>query len=272
MRWASLSVESGLTKVFDMPLSQPEFRLSNPPTRTYTLRIDVFDGQQLPIDIGQAGLLHFQIGPYFFETVAKTLQPSNNKIEWNLNLPEQLLTLPADISQIPDMFVYFCDENAESRRMSYARLSPEKFCITNRDEEGKKISAKNMISLKEEHTLRCIPDNKFPGFVTANVNLYAYNPEPREFFTTVKDEDTASGDDSQNKWVLKVMTYCGRDFPTAADNGTCNPYLTMDMNCGTIKTSVQYSTLNPEWYQTLDLAINLDPKLAAKYDWKIANK
>jgi hypothetical protein len=250
MRWASLSVESGLTKVFDMPLSQPEFHLSNPPTRTYTLRIDVFDGQQLPIDISQKGLLHFQLGPYFFETEAKTLQPSNNKIEWNLNLPEQLLTLPADISQIPDMFVYFCDESAESRRMSYARLSPEKFCITDREQEGMKISSKNMISLKEEHTLQCIPDNKFPGFVTANVNLYAYNPEPREFFTTANDENAAGDDESQNKWILKVMTYCGRDFPTAADNGACNPYLTMDMNCGTIRTNVQKSTLNPEWYQT----------------------
>ena len=100
MRWASINVESGITKVYNMPLTKPEFMISNPSTKTYTLRIDIWNGQQLPIESNQKGLLNIQIGPYSFATKAKPLQPSSNKIIWGERFEDKLLTLPNDYSNI----------------------------------------------------------------------------------------------------------------------------------------------------------------------------
>lgn len=39
-----------------------------------------------------------------------------------------------DIDQIPDLFIYFCDDDAESHRISYIRLKARNFVAFNSEQ------------------------------------------------------------------------------------------------------------------------------------------
>ena len=66
MRFSSMGRDNPKTVSWGMGVERSDLRISNPYTKSYTLRIDVFEGFQLPTN--SEGLLHVQIGPYLFKT------------------------------------------------------------------------------------------------------------------------------------------------------------------------------------------------------------
>jgi len=112
MRFASFpTIDDGITKVYGMPLDGPEYLISNPWTKTYILDIAIMDGNQLPVEFGEKGLIHIAIGPYLFKTPEISLSDTTNKISWYKKFPRQKIELPADPNQIPDLFIYFCNQD-----------------------------------------------------------------------------------------------------------------------------------------------------------------
>ena len=67
--------KSGCAK---MTFRAPEIIIPNPPTKTYTLRVDVYYGQELP---GTEGLLSFSIGPYLDKTI--TVKSNSGVFHWH---------------------------------------------------------------------------------------------------------------------------------------------------------------------------------------------
>lgn len=73
---------------------------------------------------------------------------------------------------MPDIIVYFADENIEDRRHCFTRIKPAEVL-------EKKVEAK-VIKLKEDRSLDLVRDDEFPGFLYVNIQLMSTNPGMRQ--------------------------------------------------------------------------------------------
>ena len=65
--------------------------LPSPPSKAYTLRVDVFNGQALPAD---SGLLHIVLGPYLIKTAKK--DNKDGVVVWHETYENNRIVLPVD--------------------------------------------------------------------------------------------------------------------------------------------------------------------------------
>ena len=128
VRFSSRDERNPISDVVKMRYRIPEITIPNPLSKTYTLRIDVFEGNELPTK--RKGILHFSLGPYLLKSSLKKLD--NGRIFWNESLEDKRVTLPMNIEQIPDLIIYFCDEDVESHRISYMRMKSHNFVVHNK--------------------------------------------------------------------------------------------------------------------------------------------
>jgi hypothetical protein len=234
-----------------MAFRAPEMIIPNPPVKAYFLRIDVYSGQELP---GKSGALHFSIGPYLKKT---SIVESNAGIfEWNETIEFNRILLPIDITQIPDLIVYFADQDYETHRKCFFRIKPPKILNRSRKRYETDFQAPSLVKFKEDDSLDLVPDDQFSGFVVMRPVLFGYdNPPEAAKFKVITN--------SMLPYQLRIFFYVGRNFPSAIDGGTCNPLIVVRCGNKTIFSSIKRNTLNPEWYE-IKTANIMAPDIANK--------
>lgn len=260
IRWASQYEEHPRSRNVPMVFKAPEMLIPTPPTKAYVLRIDVFTGQELP---GKEGMLHFQIGPYFRKT--KMVRMVNGVFDWDKEtVTFERVMLPVDAAQIPDLVVYFADQDFESHRKCYFRLHASKILNRTRKTYAKEVQVPTLIKFKEDQTLNLVEDDQFSGFAIIRPVLFAYEPPEPDPELTPKNRTV--------DYELRLFFYVGRNLPTAETRGSCNPLIVVRAANRIVFSTLPptpVNTINPEWYEAhridisaMDHTIKDSPPLA----------
>lgn len=246
LRMSSRDHDNPISRTVKMTYKPPEMLVPTPPSKTYTLRIDVYSGQELP---GDSGMLHFTLGPYLLKTAS--VYKKNGKIVWDETVEMSRLVLPIDATMIPDLVVYFADKDYESHRKCFFRVKAIKILARSRKRYDTDKVNPQIVKLKEDSTLDLVEDDQFSGFVTIRPVLFSYKPPPKMDFTQLRQSS------NQKKYILRVFTYVARRLPSADDGGIANPFIAVRCSGKTMVTRTKRRTLNPEWYETLTTEIEI---------------
>lgn len=235
----------------------PELLIPSPPVKSYFLRVEIYSGQELP---GTQGMIHLQIGPY----LQKSAMIKNNFgiFDWDLETLEfPRLLLPVDASQIPDLIVYFADQDFENHRKCYFRIKAPKILCRGHKRYAKLHQRPMMIKFREDPTVEGVEEDQFSGFVIMRPVLFAYEPPERIQYVKMQK--------SMQSYQLRLFLYVGRSLPAASEGGTCNPLVVIRVANKVLYSRIKRNTLNPEWYQvetckikTFDHKLKDSPPLA----------
>lgn len=248
IRFSSRDEEKPISDVIRMNYRVPELTIPNPLTRIYTLRLDIFEGNVLPSD--NRGILHISLGNYYMKSELKSLD-DNKSIIWNHSLDDRKIALPVDINQIPDLIIYFADEDAESHRISYFRINAKKIIVA--DEKSlKKKQEPLILKFKEDKSHKLLKPDQFPGFAVARIMLFAYTPTPR-----TNNRIIITSDIGKKKYKVLLFIYVARKLASGEDDGTSNPQVEFKSGGRVVKTNRKNNTLNPDWYERLVLDVEI---------------
>ena len=240
IRFSSRDTDNPVSGVEDMEYLMPDVAVPAPLSKNYTLRIDVCSGSELPAE--DQGILHFSLGNYFFKSSLKTIEKSRNKsgvtsrsskIIWNENLPDRKVFLPMNPKQIPDLIIYFCDEDVESHRTVYYRLASSTVIVSNR-KNFESTSITKLIKFREDKSKKRLSADQFAGFVVLRIQLFSFKPSIRDFFNFVSNKNVKT-------FELTFFIYVGRDLPSGNEDGSCRPVL--EFICGNTRESIIVSLL-----------------------------
>ena len=246
VRMSSRDHENPMNKTLKMAFKPPEMMVPTPPSKTYTLRIDIYSGQELP---GDKGMLHFVLGPYLLKT--KVVEKQAGKMVWDETVELNRVILPMDATMIPDLVVYFADQDYESHRKCFFRVKAVKMLARSKKRYEKSKIRPKIVKLKEDYTLKLVEDDQFSGFVTVRPVLFAYKPPEKIVF------DKAEEQGHKHKFKIRFFCYIARNLPSADDGGISNPFVMARCAGKTMITSTKRRTLNPEWYETLETTVEL---------------
>lgn len=241
VRMSSRDHDNPISRTIKMTFKPPEIVVPTPPSKTYTLRIDCYTGQELP---GNQGMLHFVLGPYLLKT--QIIKAQAGQITWDCTLELTRLVLPIDATMIPDLVVYFADKDYESHRKCFFRIKALKILTRSQKRYEKSRENPQIVKLREDQTLDLVNDDQFSGFVTVRPVLFAYKAPPKMDFAHVRNPD------NQRKYILKLFVYVARKLPSANDGGISNPFLVARCMGKTMITKTKRYTLNPEWYEVME--------------------
>ena len=94
-------------------------------------------------------------------------------------------------------------------------------------------------------------DEEFPGIINMRIKLYKDAPPPkRNLFEII-------GNVKKEMHVLRVYLYQAKDLPPADSTGTSDPFGSIRSKGKAEESSVRYKTLNPGWFEILDLEIEM---------------
>lgn len=272
VRLSSRNEPAAVSEVVDIDYKPPFFSVPNPLAKVYTLFIDVYEANELPSKT--KGILHFNIGPYFLKTDLRAVK--DGRINWQLQVPEKKVNFPMDAAQIPDLIVYFADEDAESRRMSYARVPAATFFAIDTASYEKALIP-SMVKLREERSHDLVDDYSFPGFLVIRPILVGFTPPPRPSLhlspnpldyrlldASVQQQPPdqfGSNYPQTRNYKLALFVYVARDLASGEPDGTTNPFISFTTNGQTARTKTISRTLNPDFYETvlMDISVNHDP-------------
>lgn len=264
VRLSSRDEASPSSEVLNMEFRPPVFSIPNPLSKTYTWRVDLFEGNEVPTS--EQGLVHFCLGPYMLKSRMERI--SNARIDWSEQLAERRITLPVDLSMIPDLVVYFADEDAESHRLSFARVKASQFIALNR-ETYDRCQIPCIFKLREEKSNRLPGKASFPGFLVARITLLAYTAPPRPPLRIPPAPLSAIAAGvgrgyARTKYKLAIFVYIARDLAAIEADGTSSPFVSFSSGGQVVRTKTHRATLNPDFYETviLDIELSEDPHAA----------
>lgn len=244
MRFSSRAHTDPKSYRMKMMSRMPEIALPTPPCKTYTLRCDIFNGQALPAD---SGLIHFSIGPYLIKSTKKT--KVDGVITWEETLENNRIVLPVDPQMIPDLFVYFSDEDYESHRKCYLRIPARQILCRSKKQYDSGSFNSIIAKLKEDQSLDLVEDDQFSGFLTIRPIIFGITPPPKLEFSKI--------DADKKEYKLKLFLMVGRNFPSASNQNISNPFIVVTCAGKILCTKTIKNTLNPEWHQVLTTDINI---------------
>lgn len=257
MRFASHDENNPVGNVLPMEFRLPEVVVPNPPTKTYLLRIDLFEANELPTK--NKAIFHFCVGPYLLKSSMKYIKEGESQVIWNEEIEERRLVLPMDVNQIPDFFIYFCDEDAESHRVSYARVRAAEFLSFGRPGQGNGARAK-IVKFREDKTLKLLSEDAFPGFAVLRVELLAKASVPRPNRVQFVSKSTRLNKEGElmkppeeelSDYTLYICLYVARDLLPGQEDGTSNPRVSIKVQGLTQTSKTQYYTLNPNYNEVI---------------------
>ena len=171
-------------------------------------------------------------------------------VEWNEILTSPDLHFPADVSQIPDIFIYLTKGPSSDRKVvSYARYSARDLL------SDALTSPLQWIRLQEELANNELADEDFPGNILLRLG-----------FGKAHDVGNVTNEWKDNldavkmpglPYQLRVHVYQGRGLPASDANGMMDPYLKIRFQENEQMTSVKQTTKDPCWYETKCFEVNL---------------
>jgi C2 domain/FerI (NUC094) domain len=243
----TLDSDNPMTKTVDIPVKDGV--LTNTiPVKAYSLKIALYEGIELPELTKDQVAIVATCGPY--EVVSKFVENDNSRAIWNEMLDLKIRG-PENPDDISDVILYLTtDANDPITRVSFKRIKAATLLDTN----GKKFEIENYI-FEEDKSLDKLDDEQFPGIIQARIKLYSTNttdviPPPEKLFKS---------QDDYTKYLLHVHLYMGRNFPPADETGAADPFVIVRCQGQRDFSSPKFETLNPGWFETLELEVSLPP-------------
>ncbi|KAL4431869.1 hypothetical protein ABPG74_012681 [Tetrahymena malaccensis] len=255
------------TSTKQLQFSFPHNPIPQTKMRSYYLWIDILEGNEIPDKQGDM-IVHANIGPYLLYSQAKI--NINGQVNWFESLEERKVIFPEDVEQIPDLIFYVTDQNSEDRRMSFNRIKASKILRTQQNFDPDEDHETILVELKEDRSLDLVKDDEFPGFLIVKASLLKYRPQKeRKFFTTEHQRQLLA---DMNEYQLRVQLYQARGLPPADETGGCDPFIKVKC-AGSVGTSkVKQKTLNPGWFQNINLDRVILPSMESLMKTKYPTK
>ncbi|EGR29640.1 hypothetical protein IMG5_151880 [Ichthyophthirius multifiliis] len=231
----------------NLNFSFPDNPIPQTTIRTYILWIDILEGNEIPEKKNNEFFIHVSMGPYM--SYSNKSINYQGQVNWNQSLKERKVIFPEDIEQIPDLIFYVADDNSEDSRICYNRLKASKILNTNPDFNPKTDHQTFLLELKEDRSLDLVKDDEFPGFLTVRVSLLKFRPKKG------KEREFLQGNSLKmlDSYQLRVQLYNGKELPPADDTGGCDPFVKVKCSGKSGWSKVKQRTLNPGWYQSINI-------------------
>jgi len=238
------------TKITNLNFKFPDNPEPVSAERTYILRVDLYEAQEVPDR--EMCIISITCGPYLIKSVPKKIK--NGRCRIYQRFEDKKLVLPANLEEVPDIIVYFSDADKENRRHSFARFKVYDPNVKPDADPNKNIlnppnPSLRSIKLKEDRSLNLVTDDEFPGYLFAKIGLYNQAPPARAEFKKEKIKF--------DRYQLRVMIHVARDLPPADQEGTSDPFIVVRAAGESRKTTVKRQTLNPGWYETLVMDVDI---------------
>ncbi|RLN20509.1 hypothetical protein BBJ28_00005436 [Nothophytophthora sp. Chile5] len=227
-----------------------------PRERIYRMRAHFVWGSEIPSFLsskrpGQKSKMQLVMSCGLNEIGSTRSKNVNGVVEWNSMEESEKMLLPEDLSQVPDIFLYLCKGDGDTRKAVCFRRFTAKELM---EDHGGFKSSVEWISLKEDQAIDALESETFPGNALVRMG----------FGTEEMATETAwdrSDRDAVNKRIpyqLRVHIYQGRRLPPADSNGLLDPYLVVRcMGEKEKQTSKKKMTRDPLWYETIYFDVNL---------------
>ncbi|RLN96364.1 hypothetical protein BBJ28_00020588, partial [Nothophytophthora sp. Chile5] len=277
----SLRVEDGLQSVNDQAHVRNLLNTSvSPATKAYTLRAALFYGTEIPMFVSKTNWnrntrmsLRISVGQYSVES--SRADNVSGICHWNQYIDVADMDLPADLDQVPDIFVYLIRQTMnESRCICFARYSAKDlFCQD--PEKLSHIAPPQWVVLSEDKVLDELKDHDFTGNVLMNLRLEEAEQKGRVEKDVAQQWRQHAGTTVQYmKYVLFVHVFQGKCLPATDFNGLLDPYVKVACVGAEGQVSTRMSTRDPCYYETVVLDVELPqteqflPKVSLQvYDW-----
>lgn len=277
----SLRIESGLQSVNDDAHVRNLLSTSvSPRLKRYTLRAALFYGTEIPVFSSKTNWsrntrmsLRISVGRH---SVKSSRVPNLSGIcHFNQYIDLIDVELPAEIDQVPDIFVHLIRKTMnESRCICFARFKAQDvFC---QDVASiKSIEPPHWVMLNEDKVINELEDHEFSGNVLMHLRLD--NAEQKDY---VEEEiaqqwrQSASTTVQYMKYVLFVHVFQGKCLPSTDYDSLLDPYVKVACVGSEGQVSTRMSTRDPCFYETVVLDVELPqnkhflPKVSLQiYDW-----
>ncbi|KAG7389144.1 hypothetical protein PHYBOEH_007572 [Phytophthora boehmeriae] len=227
-----------------------------PRERIYRMRAHFVWGSQIPSFLsskrpGQKSKMQLVMSCGLNEIASSRNRNVNGVVEWNNMEESEKMLLPEDLSQVPDIFLYLCRGEGDTRKAVCFRRFTAKALL---EDGGGFNSSLEWISMKEDQAIDALEDDTFPGNVLVRLG---FGTEEMAMKTAWDRSDL----DAVNKRIpyqLRVHIYQGRRLPAADSNGLLDPFLIVRcMGEKEKQTSKKKKTRDPLWYETIYFDVNL---------------
>lgn len=279
----SMRVEDGSKSVNDRPHARNLMGATvRPETRKYILRAALFYGTEIPKfasktrwNCNSRMMIRISIGKH----AVRSTRAENvlGICHWNQYLDIPDVALPADLDQVPDIFVHLVRQQlSEQRYICYARYTAkELFAAPGVLKDAKAIPAPQWVSLIEDVVLDDLKDHDFTGNVLMNLCLeesFGDSLIEKEQARLWREHSLKTA--AYMKYTLFVHVFQGRSLPAADSNGLLDPYVKITCAGADGKVTTRMSTRDPCFYETVVLDVELPqdleflPKVSLQvFDW-----
>ncbi|ETM03354.1 hypothetical protein L917_00416 [Phytophthora nicotianae] len=277
----SLRVEDGLQSVNDEAHVRNLLNTSiSPSMKRYTLRAALFYGTEIPVFTSKTNWnrntrmsLKISMGRHCVES--SRAHNVSGICHFNQYIDIMDVELPADLDQVPDIFVHLVRKTMnESRCICFARFKAQDlFC---QDPEAlKTIEPPHWVVLNEDKVLDELRDHDFTGNVLMNLRLEDAEQKGRKEEEVAQQwRKYASTTVQYMKYVLFIHVFQGKCLPSTDYDGLLDPYVKVACVGSEGQVSTRMSTRDPCFYETVVLDVELPqnerflPKVSLQvYDW-----
>lgn len=228
-----------------------------PKEKKYTFSALVISGMELPkfyqyslsgVASHKAQSLRLKVCIGNNSLCTKPAKHEEGLCRWN-ELLESTVILPADVQQLPDIFIYLLRE--DDHAVCFTRLKSY-------DLETKKVFGFNVpmkwYNLKEDKSIDDLAEDDFPGSVLLEIGFSPFdenntNPLPIKLLKAK----------ASRNFQVRVHIYQCKDVTPSDSNGLADPYIRVSLMGQFKNTSTKRCTLFPSYYETLvfdDIAIS----------------
>jgi len=234
---------------------------SAPPTRSYLLNAIVFNGSELPsfTDVSLTGAVtgltnavtlnqqkkqelrvRISIGPYDY--ITSSAKYEKGMCRWNQYMKSEVLTLPEDLSQVPDIFVYLVKEDLKP--VCFTRFKAVDLAKKTLYGFDKKAE---WFLLKEDKSIDALMEDEFPGSLLMKLGFgyeEDFQPYEKEWNKALEDAKTLQS------YQMRVHIYQCKNIQAADADGLSDCYIKCNFMGIEHKTEVIQESLYPAYYET----------------------
>ncbi|DAZ97328.1 TPA: hypothetical protein N0F65_003692 [Lagenidium giganteum] len=279
----SLRVEPGSKSINDRPHIRNLMSVANPPlTKPHTLRSAIFYGTEIPMFTSKTNwnrnskmALRVSIGSHEVRTTR--VDNTAGVCKWHQYVDLNNITLPADLENVPDVFVHIVREQLGSVRLiCYGRFKAKDLFIEGFDTpmELCKVPQPQWVTLIEDPVLDDLKDEEFTGNILMSLRLEPAQPDAVEKEVARSWREKASKGFDYTRYTLLAHVFQGRGLPAADANGLLDPYIKISCSGAEEKVSKRLATRDPCYYESVALEIDLPqdeeclPKVSLQvFDW-----
>ncbi|KAE8903430.1 hypothetical protein PF005_g14426 [Phytophthora fragariae] len=227
-----------------------------PRERIYRMRAHFVWGSQIPSFLsskrpGQKAKMQLVMSCGLNEIASSRTRNVNGVVEWNNMEESEKMLLPEDLSQVPDIFLYLCRGEGDTRKAVCFRRYTAKELM---EDHGGFDTDVEWILMKEDQAIDALEDETFPGNVLVRMGFGTEEMAMQ----TAWDRSELDAVNKRIPYQLRVHIYQGRRLPPADSNGLLDPFLVIRcMGEKEKMTSKKKKTRDPLWYETIYFDVNL---------------